>query len=302
MFDKLLFTMFVSRHRGWERNWHRIPFVSLFERVKQLLCVRERHCVHPGDRCIISLFTEGLSWSWYSARQRPLKTPLFLSTGPLLSLSVGGGEEGASYVQCPEEDGGTWERNTQDPAQSFATHPLWKCRYHLHLVFNLPSILFSLSIIDKTGMRSLTSTASIMYTFNKLSSRSFQNMQQGKLKTLCCACVETPSFPKVGRSVSLLTAGWSLSPLQHRCCHGEGRPHKYPQVLHTNTIAQTNPSVHVSVCKHASLYCSHNPNVCAHAPHAQTDISFTQTLSVSDFLALHSERHAAHDTLKAPAR
>lgn len=132
MFDKLFFTMFVSRHGGWERNWHRIPFLPLFEKVKQLLCVKEKDivCTPAIDSCIVSLFTEGLSWSWDSVKQRPLKSSLFLSKGPLLSLSVWGGEEGASYVQCPEEEGGTWERNTQDPAQSSATHSLWKCRYH----------------------------------------------------------------------------------------------------------------------------------------------------------------------------
>lgn len=155
MFDKLVFTMFVSRHGGWERNRHRIPFVPLFDKVKQLLYVKEKDivCTPAIDSYIVLLFAEGLSWSWYSARQRPLKTPLFLPKGPLLSLSVWGGEEGASYVQCPEEKGGTWERNSQDPAQSFATHPLWKCRYHPQMHLKILAGYYLWFIERETGTR-----------------------------------------------------------------------------------------------------------------------------------------------------
>lgn len=53
-----------------------------------------------------------------------------LKTGALLPHSDWGGKEGASHVQCPEEEGGAGERNTQNPAPGSATHPLWKCRCH----------------------------------------------------------------------------------------------------------------------------------------------------------------------------
>lgn len=70
MFDKLAFTMFVSRHGGWGRNQCRILCVPLFVRDKQVVCVKEKDCVcTPAiDSCIVWLFTEGLSWSWYFFR------------------------------------------------------------------------------------------------------------------------------------------------------------------------------------------------------------------------------------------
>lgn len=56
-------------------------FLSCFcaKRVKQLLCVKEKGivCTSAIDSCIVSLFAEGLSWSWYSAKRRPLKTLFF---------------------------------------------------------------------------------------------------------------------------------------------------------------------------------------------------------------------------------
>lgn len=71
---------------------------------------------------------------------------------------------------------------------------------------NLHSILFSFSIIDSTGMHSLTSTSSIMYTSSRPLSRQFQYIQQGVLKTRFLPLCGKAISPNASRSFSLIAA------------------------------------------------------------------------------------------------
>lgn len=61
--------------------------------------------------------------------------------GALLPVPQWGGEEGATYVQCPEEEGSTGEGHSETAAPQSSEQHLWACTFPvLHLLFTTANV------------------------------------------------------------------------------------------------------------------------------------------------------------------